>query len=181
MAIVWIAVSLLVVVTGIIGYTLYRALDFRSISLGWKLLSLSGLVFFILGIQFILSWQPVSGPFHIDNAYPFGSYLRAWIVSMGFTMVAYGISFIGFTLLAARIRKRQVWMGLFFSWLIFWLPHAYIAISLFLNDSASGAVSSPTELVVVATGGLIYLGLVTVGFYLSGRESRSIGEEYVDR
>jgi hypothetical protein len=169
MAVVWTTVTTVVVLAAVIWISMYRTLAFRSISLGWKLLSLSGAVFLLFGIGFVLSWQPAAGPYSVGGAYPFGSYLKAWSVSMGFAMIAFAVLFAGFAILAAQVKRRWIWLALLFSWLVFWFPHAFIALSLILDGGFSLAALRGPELVVAGIGG-VYLSVMGLGFFLSRKD-----------
>jgi len=172
--VVWGSVVAIVVVTAAIWLSLFRALAFRTVPLGWKLLSLSGGLFVLLGIAFILSWEPTAGPYVVDQVYPFGSYLNTWIVSLGFTMVPFGLLFAGLALLAAQVQRRAVWVTLLFSWLMFWFPHVVVIASLLVDGAGETAVAGGPETIVIGVGGLVYLGVVGAGFFLSGQDYGTI-------
>mgnify|MGYP001072359664 CR=1 FL=1 len=74
---------------------------FRPLALGWKLLCLSGIMFVLGGIVWILQWKPSTGPYLVGENYPFGGYVEAWQVSMGFAFVAFGVLFAGACILAS--------------------------------------------------------------------------------
>lgn len=127
MSIVWITVSVVVLLVFSLLLRLLPA--FREASLGWRLLSASGIPLGVTGVNFILRfWHPTAGPYRANELYPYGSHLQTWAVSFGFAWVAFGLMFTGLALLAVKNSRRIVWLTLLASWFICWLPHGIIGI-----------------------------------------------------
>jgi hypothetical protein len=106
----------------------FRA-DYRSATLGWQLLVMSGVLLAVGGVDFAVRfWEPTRGPYRANQLYPLGPYLNAWAVSFGFTWIAFGLLFVVLALLGARQPLARLWVALLASWVVCWLPHGVIGV-----------------------------------------------------
>jgi hypothetical protein len=144
-----------------------RSVSLKSLTLGWRLLWLSGLLFVPGGILWLTRWEPSWGPYAVGERYPFGSDVQAWEVSMGFAFVAFGILFSGATILACKARSRWAWTALLLSWVLLMLPHAVIVLAFIIDDSSLGNLGASKFAIPFA---VVWLCIVVAGFVLSGRE-----------
>ncbi len=142
----------------------------RALSLGWKLLIASNVVF-VVGIGFILRGHFTGGPYRVSEVYPIGNHLQAWQVSMGFAMVAFGILFSGAAFIAGQIESLSLWGILLLSWAVFWLPHGVIAVGFAFDGQFSRAHPGVWKIYFPTILALMYLSVVTVGFWLTFREA----------
>lgn len=97
---------------------------------GWRAFLAATAVTAIIGWFFAASMDPTSGPYVMDERYPFGSALRTWQVTVGFDWIAYAILFGAAGSLARRARDRRLWVALGVSFAILWFPHVAIGVAL---------------------------------------------------
>jgi len=140
---------------------------FRTLSLGWKLLFLAGLMFIPGGMVWILKWQPTPGPYLVGECYPFGGYVEAWEVSMGFGFAAFGVLFASVSLAAGKLRSSRLWIAMLISFILLMFPHGLIGITFILDDPT---LSNLGVSAIALPFSLVWLGIVAVGFVLSGKE-----------
>lgn len=105
----------------------------RLIRLGWKLLPLSSVLFVLPGIGFVLSARPARGPYREGEAYPFGTELQTWQVTVGFDWFAFAILFAAAAVATPRIKSGWFRAALGVSWLLIWLPHVTIGLAFALD------------------------------------------------
>jgi hypothetical protein len=177
----WITVSIAILITLAILLRLVPA--FRTASLGWRLLSASGIPLSLAGFVFIVRfWQPTAGPYRANELYPFGDHLHAWAVSFGFAWLAVGLLFAGLSLLGSRNASRVVWATLLASWFICWLPHGVIGLAFAWAGQNAPSVeayrkwaSEPQGFALLLSNALILLahfGLSVLGFAMTGIQFR---------
>lgn len=145
----------------------FKSNTFRSVTLGWKLLWLSGLMFVPRGMIWIMKWQPLSGPYMVGERYPFGNYVNAWEVSMGFAFVAFGVLFAEASILVCKSKNRLSWVGLLISWVLLMFPHALIGVTFVLDDPSLASFGISVYAIPFA---VIWFLIVFSGFVLFGRE-----------
>ena len=167
MVLVVLVILALLLVVGISLTMQLRSASFRAVTLGWKLLWLSGLLFVPGGLLWLTRWDPSSGPYMVGERYPFGTDLQSWEISMGFAFVAFGILFAGASILAFKSQSRWVWAALLLSWILIMLPHGVIAISFAIDDPSLGNLGASRFAIPFS---VVWLGIVVAGFILSGRE-----------
>jgi len=158
--------AILLAIGGWIGMS-RKSQALGSLTLGWKLLCLSGLMFVPGGIIWILQWRPSSGPYMVGEKYPFGGYVEAWQVSMGFAFVAFGVLFAGASILASQVKNKWSWTTLLMSWVLLMFPHALIGITFILDDPSLAILGVSASVLPFA---LVWVSIVVLGFVLSGRE-----------
>jgi hypothetical protein len=155
--------------------------DLRGAPRSWQLLASSGLPLAVGGLGFILRfWQPLPGPYRVNDAYPLGPYLNTWAVSFGFMWLAFGLVF--FALALRTPRTGQSWLVLFAAWVLAWIPHGIVGIGFAWAGSNRPNVelyrswaSGWPGLIVLGTSALILLahfGLALWGFVRTGLEIR---------
>jgi len=161
----------LVLITGLTaGYIwhCWRARRLSRMGLGWKLLWLAGVQFVPGGVLWLLQWHPRPGPYAVGETYPFGDYVDAWEVSMGFAFVAFGLLFAEAAVLAAGKRSAASWLTLLATWALLMFPHGLITLMFALDDPSLASLG------VSAYGlpfGFVWFAQVATGFILSGRET----------
>lgn len=96
---------------------------------GWRAFVAATAVTAVIGLFFAASMDPTSGPYAVDERYPFGSALRTWQVTVGFDWIAYAILFGAAGSVARRVRSRPLWVALGVSFAILWLPHVAIGVA----------------------------------------------------
>ena len=105
--------------------------DLRDAPRAWQLLAASGVPLALGGLGFIVRfWEPLPGPYRVNELYPLGPYLNAWAVSFGFMWLAFGLAF--YTLALRAPRTPRTWVVLLVAWLLAWLPHGIIAVGFLL-------------------------------------------------
>jgi len=139
----------------------------KRLPLGWKLLFLAGLLFIPGGLVWILQWQPTPGPYMVGERYPFGGYVEAWEVSMGFGFAAFGMLFAGASQAASKWRSRRLWIVMLISFALLMFPHGLIGVVFVLDDPTLGNLGVSA---IALPFSLAWLGIVTAGFILSGKE-----------
>ncbi|MDI7277409.1 MAG: hypothetical protein QME94_15635, partial [Anaerolineae bacterium] len=86
---------------------------------GRNLLTFAGAGFVPGGVALLLlSWRPTPGPYRVGQRYPYGGYLEAWQVSMGFAFVAFGLLFVAGVWMLGRTGSRWLWGALLASYLL---------------------------------------------------------------
>ncbi len=141
----------------------------------WRILSVSGLLLAAFGLVWVLrAWEPTGAPYRIATTYPFGTHLRAWQVTFGFTWVAFGLLFFAASLRAAAHPTHLTWLALVGSWLVCMLPHGIIGFAVALAgqdvtqtlDVGARAGAGESSVVLLATGlaGVLLLSVPAVGF-----------------
>lgn len=174
MSFVWI--TILVSAAAIAVCARHWRYGWRNLPRGWQVLALSGVALSLGGIEFIFRfWEPRSGPYLVNEWYPFGAYLNAWAVSFGFMWLAFGLLFGTAAILGPR--GLALWLALLATWLIAWLPHAVIVGGFLLGGQQESTAYSdwaedwPRSLSLWVSGLLLvgHASLSTIGFILTGR------------
>ena len=130
---VWGTVGAIALLIGIAWTGLFTASALQPIAWGWRLLSLWGAAFLLVGIGFVLSWRPTPGPYREAVVYPFGGELQAWQVTVGFDWLAFGVLFAGAVLAAARLKSRWLWTVVLLSVTLIAFPHVVIGLAFALD------------------------------------------------
>lgn len=125
------------------------------------------------GLVWILKWKPSVGPYMVGERYPFGNYIEAWEVSMGFAFLAFGILFSGAVVLVSQLKQRWAWNGLLLSWLLLMFPHAAIAIALMINDPSLSNLGVSKYGIPFA---VVWFVIIVIGF---GKSLREIEKEKI--
>jgi len=102
---------------------------------GWGAFVVATVVTAVIGLFFAASMNPTSGPYAVDERYPFGSALRTWQVTVGFDWVAYAIVFGAAGSVAHRAGSRPLWIATGVSLVILWFPHVAIGIAFLMSGS----------------------------------------------
>jgi len=102
---------------------------------GWRAFVTVTAVAALIGLFFTASMDPTSGPYAVDERYPFGSALRTWQVTVGFDWIAYAILFGAAGSVARRVRSRPLWVALGVSFAILWVPHVAIGVAFLVTGS----------------------------------------------
>ncbi len=102
---------------------------------GWRIFIVATAVTAIIGLFFAASMNPTSGPYTVDERYPFGSALRTWQVTVGFDWIAYAILFAAAGSIAHRTKDRRLWIAIGVSFVLIWSPHVLIGIAIALAGS----------------------------------------------
>lgn len=154
---------------------------YRTSTLGWRLLAWSGITLALGGLGFVVRfWKPTEGPYLANELYPYGSHLNAWAVSFGFTWIAFGLLFSGLATLGARDMRFTVWVTLFATWVLCWLPHGVIGVAFAWAGRNEPSIetyrdwgSHPTGFLVLLQGAVViaaHFSLSLPGFLITGRE-----------
>lgn len=152
--------------------------DLRGAPRAWQLLAGSGVPLALGGLGFIVRfWQPLPGPYRVNDLYPLGTYVNAWAVSFGFMWLAFGLTF--YTLALRAPRTPRTWVALLVAWVLAWLPHGIIAVGfLFAGDNQpsvglyrdwAGQWPGLLQLGASAVILLSHVALSILGFSLSAR------------
>jgi len=76
----------------------------KRVFTGWTLLAFSWFGYVPGGVLLIVfGWKPKPGPYAIGELYPYGGYLEAWQVSLGFAFLAFGTLFGIASLICSKI------------------------------------------------------------------------------
>ena len=102
---------------------------------GWRAFVAATAVTALIGLFFAASMNPTSGPYAVDERYPFGSALRTWQVTVGFDWIAYAILFGAVGSVARRAGSRPLWIATGVSFVILWFPHVAIGIAFLMSGS----------------------------------------------
>jgi len=102
---------------------------------GWRAFVAVTAVTAVIGLFFAASMDPTSGPYAVDERYPFGSALRTWQVTVGFDWIAYAILFGAAGSAVRRARSRPLWVALGVSFAILWVPHLAIGVAFLVTGS----------------------------------------------
>ncbi len=89
----------------------------------------------VIGLFFAASMDPSSGPYAVDERYPFGRALRTWQVTVGFDWIAYAILLGAAGSVARRAGSRPLWIAMGVSFVILWFPHVAIAMAFLVTGS----------------------------------------------
>jgi len=138
MILVLLVIIMVLATVGISIWMQFRSESLKPITLGWKMLWFSGIMFVPGGILWLTRWKPSLGPYMVGERYPFGTDLQSWEVSMGFAFIGFGVLFAGVSILAYKAKNKWAWIALLLSWALIMLPHALIAISFMIDDPSLG-------------------------------------------
>jgi len=137
---------------------------------GWNLLAFSGFSYVAGGaLLVVLTWKPKPGPYSIGERYPYGGYLEAWQVSLGFAFLAFGILFGIGSLIGSKVRNKYLWSGLLASFVFMWFPHLLLGIALVLDDPSLSSLGVWKKSIVLI---LAWMAIAALGFFLSWRDFR---------
>ena len=179
MWVVWLVVGASILLSAAV--LLRLSPNFRTAELGWRFLSVSGILLSVGGINFIIRfWQPTSGPYLANKLYPYGDHLHAWAVSFGFASLAFGLLFSSITLWGSGDATRLFWTTLLVTWLIYWLPHLLIGLAFAFGGGYAASMEvyrkwafrpGGLSLLLFNAGVLVaHFGLSILGFVLSGMQ-----------
>ena len=137
-------------------------------NLGWWIIAIGGGSYLPAGILLIaLAWQPTPGPYLVGERYPFGSDMSAWQVSAGFGFAAFGLLFVALVV-AARKDADRVLLGLaFVSYLLMWLPHAWLGAAFIIDDPSLRGLGEWRDVVPLI---VLWVVLMVAGFVLAWTE-----------
>lgn len=137
---------------------------------GWNLLAFSGFAYVLGGVLLVvLTWKPKPGPYAIGERYPYGGYLEAWQVSLGFAFLAFGILFGVGSLIGSKVRNKYLWLGLLASFVLMWFPHLFIGVAHVFEDPSLSNLGVWTKFTVPI---LAWMAIASFGFFLSWRDLR---------
>jgi len=89
----------------------------------------------LIGLVFAQSMHPTSGPYTMNERYPFGDTERTWQVTVGFDWIAYAILFAVAGVAVRRVGGRKLWALMAVSFAILWFPHLAIGVAMALDGS----------------------------------------------
>ena len=165
-----------------LGVLIALRTEFRAATPGWKLLAVSGTAIALGGVGFAVRfWEPSAGPYVANGNYPLGPYLNTWVVSFGFSWLAFGLLFVGLALHGARHPSRLLWVTLLAAWFLCWLPHGIIGIGFawaghngpstkFYHDWARSGWAGMLTLSTSSLVLLIHFTSAITGFTVTGRQ-----------
>ena len=89
----------------------------------------------LIGLVFAQSMHPTSGPYTMNERYPFGDTERTWQVTVGFDWIAYAILFAVAGVAVRRVGGRKLRVLMAVSFAILWFPHLAIGVAMALDGS----------------------------------------------
>lgn len=135
---------------------------------GWNLLAFCGFGYVPGGLLLVIwTWKPTSGPYVIGERYPYGGYLEAWQVSVGFAFLAFGLLFAVTSLVGSRTRSKWLWFALLTSFVLMWFPHLWMGILFIIEDPSLSILGDWTKSLPPI---LAWMLIAALGFYLSWRD-----------
>ena len=137
---------------------------------GWNLLAFCGFGYIPGGLLLLmLTWKPTPGPYIIGERYPYGSYLEAWQVSLGFAFVAFGLLFGVASSVGTRARSKWFWFALLASFVLMWSPHIWLGIVCIIEDPSLRILGVWKKYLLPI---LAWMLIAALGFYRSWRDLR---------